>query len=248
MSALLRTLVVLPIGLLSTGLHAVAATVVGRLDPTSPWVQRIMESWARSWIRLTGIDLRIYGGEHIDPDRSYVVVANHLSNLDVMVCIAAIPLPIRFLAKQELFRFPVLSQAMRAVGIVQVDRGGRMAAIASVNQQSKTVIERGHSLIIYPEGTRSRSGEPQPFKKGAFMMAAAAGMPILPVTIAGTREIWPPTGLFRRGGPVVVEIAPPIETAGLSRTDTERLRRSTEAEMADRFRQRRDEVGRLRQS
>ncbi len=231
---LLRTAIVLPIGLFATAGYATAVFLVGRRDPSDPRVQRLVDSWARTWLRLVRVDLEVAGRDHIDANRSYVVISNHLSNLDVMVCFLAVPLPIRFLAKEELFRVPILAQAMRAIGIVEVARGGRSAAIRSVNLQSEKVIARGHSLIIYPEGTRSRDGTPQPFKKGAFMMATAAEMPILPVAIAGTRAIWPPNGLIRRGGRVVVTIDSPVETSGLSRIDVERLRRTMEADISRR--------------
>jgi 1-acyl-sn-glycerol-3-phosphate acyltransferase len=87
-----------------------------------------------------------------------VVVANHLSALDIMACLLAVPLPIRFLAKKELFRVPVLAQGMRLVGIIEVDREARGAIHSEVNRQSRDLIEKGRSLIIYAEGTRPRNG------------------------------------------------------------------------------------------
>jgi 1-acyl-sn-glycerol-3-phosphate acyltransferase len=82
----------------------------------------ITDRWSRLWLGAAGVDLRVVGGENVDPDRSYVVVANHSSNLDIMACFLALPLPIRFLAKKELFRLPLLATAMRDIGIVEVDR------------------------------------------------------------------------------------------------------------------------------
>lgn len=232
---LVRTLVVISIGTLLTALFSAAAAIAGRIDPSSPVVQRIVVGWARSCLRATGADLHVIGRDRVDPSRSYVVVANHLSNLDVVVCFLAIPLPIRFLAKKELFRVPILSQAMRSIGIIEVERGGRSGVIQAVNAQSEAVIARGHSLIIFPEGTRSRDGELQPFKKGAFVMAANSGMPLLPVTIVGTRDIWPPSGLIRRGGRVDVYIDHPIETSGVPRNEIEALRRRTQTQIAVRY-------------
>ncbi len=220
-----RTLAVGFTALYTTLGAGLVAWFLGSRDPSDPRIERLIQWWAGKWLQAARCTLEVRGVENVDPSRSYVVVANHTSNLDVMACFAAIPLPIRYLAKKELFSIPVLAQAMRAVGIVEVDRSGRAAAIASVNQQSKPVIERGHSLIIYPEGTRSYHGELQAFKKGAFAMAAAAEMPILPVAISGTWEAWKPHSPWINGhSHIVVVIEKPIETEGLSQTEIEALR------------------------
>lgn len=212
-------------GLIGTVAMGIAATVVGHLLPTSPLVQRIIEAWSRAWLIPAGVRIEVTGAEHVDTGRSYIVVANHLSNMDIMVCFVAVPVPVRYLAKKELFRIPLLSQAMRAIGIVEVDRRHRgIATIDAVNRQSRTVMERGLSLIVYPEGTRSRDGRLQSFKKGAFTMAIESGLPVLPVTIHGSRQVWPPGSRWIRPGEVNVIIDPPIETNGLIRADAAGLR------------------------
>jgi 1-acyl-sn-glycerol-3-phosphate acyltransferase len=236
-SAVPRTIVTLLSGALATVVMGTAAAVVGHLRPTSPLVQRIVIAWSRAWLVPAGVELEVVGVENVDTSESYVVTANHRSNIDVMVCFTAIPVPIRFLAKQELFRVPILAQAMRAIGIVEVDRRHARSAniLDSVNRQSQTVIERGHSLIIYPEGTRSRDGQPKPFKKGAFTMAITAGMPVLPVTIIGTRRIWMPLSPWVRSGPVKVVIDTPIPTSHLGRADADALRADVESIILDRL-------------
>ena len=223
-----RTALTLLVGLVSTLVCSLTALAIATVRPTSPSVDAVIRFWARTWLWAAGCRLEVRGREHVDRNRSHVVVANHLSNFDIMVCFEAIPLPIRYLAKKELFRIPVLAPAMRAVGIVEVDRQTRGAAtIDAVNRQSAAVIEHGHSLIIYPEGTRARDGSLAAFKKGAFTMAAAAGMPVLPVTIHGTYAMWRPGGKTIRSGKVTVVIDPPIETAGLDRDGIEMLRKRT---------------------
>jgi 1-acyl-sn-glycerol-3-phosphate acyltransferase len=144
------------------------------------------------WMRLAKIDLEVEGGEDLDPKTSYVVVANHLSNYDIMICFLAVPVPIRFLAKTELFKYPFLSHAMRAIGCVEVDRAAHTKAVALINEQAALVRSRNHSLLVYAEGTRSRDGELKAFKKGAFAIASGSGMPILPVGIIGSRNVVPP--------------------------------------------------------
>ena len=224
--ALPRTVVTLVIGFLATLAAAFAAFVLGHVRPTSPAIEKVTSWWARAWLVPAGVDLEVRGVEHVDPSRSYVVVANHLSNIDIMVCFAAIPLPIRFLAKKELFRVPLLAQGMRSIGIVEVDRQHVRgpAAIEAVNRQAQVVIERGHSLIVYPEGTRSRDAHLRPFKKGAFSMAVGADMPVLPVTLHGTWEVWEPSKPWIRPGRVTVVIDPPIETENLTRDDVTTIR------------------------
>lgn len=228
-----RTLVVAFTAVYTTLFAGLAAWFLGARNPADPRIERVIQWWAQRWLRAAKCTLEVRGTDHVDRSRSYVVIANHVSNLDVMACFAVVPLPIRYLAKKELFSIPVLAQAMRAVGIVEVDRSGRAAAIASVNRQSKPVIERGHSLIIYPEGTRSYHGELQAFKKGAFAMAAAADMPILPVAIHGTWEAWKPHSPWIKGNShITVVIHERVLTNGLSPAEVDDLRLETHATIA----------------
>ncbi len=223
-SILYRTILTWVVGVLVTivGALSVIALVVTRPDP--PAIEKVIRWWSRMWLLASGTELSVEGQEHIDPSRSYVVVANHLSTLDIMVCFLAVDLPIRYLAKKELFRIPLLAQAMRAVGIIEVDRSARGAIHNSVNQQARELIAHNRSLIIYAEGTRPRDGVMKPFKKGAFTMAIASQLPILPLSIQGTYEAAVPGKPWFRGGPVTAIIDPPISTAGLTQADADSLR------------------------
>ena len=193
-------------------------------NDTSPMIEKVIRTWSRTWLFVSGTKLTITGQENINPDRSYVVVSNHISTLDIMTCFLAVPLPIRYLAKKELFKVPVLAQGMRAVGIIKVDRSARSAVHAQVNKQAKALIEKSRSLIIYAEGTRPRNGVMKTFKKGAFTMAIASQLPVLPMTIHGTFEAMPPGTPWVRGGLVTAIVNPPIETAGMEHSDTTELR------------------------
>lgn len=218
-----RTVLTLATGFIATLIAAPTVIIIARFRPTSRIVDRIARVWSRLWLAAAGSTIDVEGQELVDRSRSHIVVANHLSVLDIMACFVAVPLPIRFLAKKELFSVPILASAMRAIGIVEVDRGARSAIHEQVNQQARQLVASGRSVIIYPEGTRSRNGELRPFKKGAFTMAIAGGIPVLPVTIAGTFEAWPAGKLWIRGGPIKVGIDAPVETVGLTREDTSRL-------------------------
>lgn len=219
-----RTALTYVLGVLATLVAAPAVIVLARIRPHSPAIDLVARAWSRVWLVAAGVTLEVAGSEHVDPNRSYVVVANHISNLDIMACFLAVPLPIRFLAKKELFRVPVLAPAMRAIGIVEVDRAARNAIHEQVNVQVRALVEAGRSIIVYPEGTRTRSGTLGPFKKGAFTMAVAGGLPVLPVTILGSYQAWPAATPWVKGGSVKVTIDPPLSTEGLSQADTTALR------------------------
>ncbi len=229
-----RTILTWVVGVFATIVGAISVMVLSLVNDTSPWIERVIRGWSRAWMISSGTRLEVEGTEHIDPSRSYVVVANHLSTLDIMACFLAVRLPIRYLAKKELFRVPLLAQGMRAVGIIEVDREARGAIHAEVNRHAKELIEKKRSLIIYAEGTRPRNGIMKPFKKGAFTMAVASSLPILPVSIHGTYEAFPPGRPWVFGGTARVVIDAPIETEGKIQADVGVLRDQTQALIAAR--------------
>lgn len=220
----LRSLLTWVVGVVITVICAGIVIAIALVKDTSPWIEWVIRFWSRVWIMVSGTELEIQGQENVDREQSYVVVSNHLSTLDIMACFLAVRLPIRYLAKKELFRVPILAQGMRAVGIIEVDRSARSAVHAQVNKQAADLIAKGRSLIIYPEGTRPRDGVMKPFKKGAFTMAIASGLPLLPVSIHGTHEAMPPGTPWVRGGKVRVIVDPPVSTEGKDHSDTGELR------------------------
>lgn len=144
--------------------------------------------------------------------RSYVVMTNHQSLLDVPSVIATFPGRIRMVGKYELGELPIWGQAMKAAGIVFVDRGNRAQSVAALDG-AKAQLRAGTSIWIAPEGTRSRDGTLLPLKKGGFHLALQLGVPIVPAWITGTREIIHPSGFgVVTGGHVVVRYGPPIST------------------------------------
>lgn len=219
-----RTAITVFFGVLATIIAVPIVMVLALINDTSPWIERVIRTWSRVWLFFSNTKLEIRGQEHIDPAQPYVVVANHLSALDIMACFLAVRIPIRYLAKKELFSVPVLAQGMRAVGIIEVDRSARGAIHAAVNRQSHELLEKGRSLIIYAEGTRPRNGLMTRFKKGAFTMAIAAGLPVLPISIHGSYEAWPPAQPWLHGGTIEVVIDQPIETSDMTHADSGDLR------------------------
>jgi 1-acyl-sn-glycerol-3-phosphate acyltransferase len=151
-----------------------------------------------------------------------VVIANHQSLFDIPVKYGWSGLDLKFVMKKELKRIPLFGQACAAKGHVFVDRSDRQRAIDSLNS-SVNDLHKGESVIIYPEGTRSRNGRVQKFRKGAFRLALATGMPILPISVAGTDRIQPPDSLRLYPGKAAIRIHEPIEVEGLDEQDLDEL-------------------------
>ncbi len=209
----------------ATVLVASTVIVIAMVSKTSPLIERTIRAWSRGWFRLSGTSLEIRGT--FDPRRSYVVVSNHASWLDIFANFLATPVPLRFLAKKELFKIPILAPAMRAVGMIEIDRDNAVTMHQWINEQARTVVGRAQSIMVYPEGTRTRDGEIKRFKVGAFVIAIENGLPILPVTIAGSFDAFPP-GATLHGGRIVVEIGDPIEVTQLEGSDMRELTRTVQ--------------------
>ena len=176
----------------------------------------LARAWANSILWASRAKVTVKGTEKLDPDRSYIYMPNHQSNADIPLLLGRLPVQFRWLAKAELFRIPLFGRAMRGVGYISIDRSNRKSAFESLARAALT-IRNGTSVLIFPEGTRSRDGRILPFKKGGFVLAVDSGVPIVPVIIRGTREIIPKGRLLIRPAPVVMEILDPVETADYTR-------------------------------
>lgn len=172
---------------------------------------------------LAGIRVEVVGRERLDPRATYVFMPNHRSNVDPPVIYRALGRRVRMLAKAELFRLPILGAALRLAGFVPVVRQDRERAIEAV-EEAVEWIRRGRDFVVFPEGTRSPDGSLLPLKKGPFVMAIKAAVPVVPVVIEGTAELMPKGDWRIRPGRVEVEILEPVATAGLTVEDKESLR------------------------
>lgn len=215
----LRSSLTFAIGIPLTAACAVVVILHTLLRPPGGLLDRIPGFWGRTWCRAAGVKLTVEGLERIDPEQAYVVISNHQSAFDIFAHFAALPVPIRFLAKQELFKIPLFGAAMRRIGIVEVDRGAGRAAHQSVNRGAAHNMSLGRSLMIYPEGTRSRDGEMLPFKKGAFAIARNLSVPIVPTAITGSRQVWSPGSKIIRPGHITVTIMDPVSTENMTLRD-----------------------------
>ncbi|MGH9733827.1 MAG: lysophospholipid acyltransferase family protein [Candidatus Acidiferrales bacterium] len=162
-------------------------------------------------LRATGVRVHVQGLEEIPPGVC-IFAANHISTIDPLAFIPAIPRRIAILVKHELFRIPLLGTAMKTAQFVPVDRTDREAAAASVDLSIER-LKQGMSFAIYPEGTRSPNGRLQPLKKGAFTMAIGAGVPIVPVSIVGAQKIMQKGSWKVSGGDITVRFGKPVNGA-----------------------------------
>lgn len=182
-------------------------------------------------LALSGIKFHVEGREHIPLDRAAVYCANHQSNVDPPVLFEALHPRMHILYKHEIDQIPILARAFRMGGFIPIDRRNREASMRSIEAGARS-IRQGNSFLIFPEGTRSKTDELLPFKKGGFIMAMKADAPIVPVAISGGRDA------MRRGSWIIrpvtlrIRVGQPIETAGLSLAERDeliaRVRRSIE--------------------
>jgi 1-acyl-sn-glycerol-3-phosphate acyltransferase len=196
------------------------AVVMSQLVRDKRVVWRFARTQARNLARLCGVRVRVRGLEHLG-DGSCIFTPNHQSNFDIVALLGYLPGNNRFATKRELFREPILGMVLRTMGMIPIDRDDPGESIRRLNRPDQD----GFSVIIFPEGTRSRDGRLLPFRKGAFVAAIQNGLPIVPIVCKGTARIMPKGGyLSIVPGEAELVILPPIATAGMGYDDREPLR------------------------
>ena len=201
------------------GMAAVAVALY-RLTGNREITWRFAKARARTLEWMLGVRVRVHGLERLDPAATYVFAPNHQSHLDIVTLLAHLPGRTRFATKQELWRHPVVGAVLDTLGMVPVDREHPERSVDVLNRASG----RAESIVVFAEGTRSRDGRLLPFKKGAFVLAIASGLPIVPVTCVGTRRLMPKgSRLTVLAGPVDLYVHEPIPTAALTYDDREVL-------------------------
>lgn len=198
--------------------------IAGALLLRRGWViDRVGRLWSRGIVRVCGIDLDVQGLERLQAGQSYILISNHLSNFDIWCTLARMPFVVRFVAKKELLRIPVFGQALAVSDHIVIDRGDPQSAIARINAAAQRT-ERGMGILFYAEGTRSRDGRVHEFKKGGVSLALSTQLPIVPVSVSGTRKFLPRgCAVIRPGGRVRIVLGEPIPTTGLRHDDREAL-------------------------
>ncbi len=230
----LRTLWYYVVLLVSTVIHALGAVIGGvlrvpnRVGGIYDWAN---VDWSRDVLKAAGTPVLAEGLESIPRGQPLMYASNHSSMFDIWTLLATLPGSIRMVAKQELFKIPLLGGAMRAAGHIPIDRAARKKAFEAYDKAAKTIREGISSILVFPEGTRSRTGELLPFKNAPFGLAIAAQVPIVPVYVHHTFEILPKGAWRLRSRPIRLLVGEPIPTAGLQPGDRERLRDEVRAAM-----------------
>jgi 1-acyl-sn-glycerol-3-phosphate acyltransferase len=185
---------------------------------------------ASAGVHLAGVRVKTHGLDKIDPQRTYIYMSNHVSNIDPPLMLPLIPRRTSVMVKKELFSYPFLGKIMRLGSLVPVDRGNRDAGISAVRSATE-VVQRGITMTIYVEGKRSFDGRLLPFKKGPFYLAEACGVPVVPVTISGTHYVMPKRRFAIKPGKVDVIFHDPIEPADFGSRDLlmEKVRRAIDS-------------------
>jgi len=202
------------------GTIAIIATLITRSGRPVDVLGRV---WGRWIVWICGIDLQVEGLQHLRPGQSYVLISNHLSNFDIWCTFACMPITVRFVAKKELLRLPFFGQALALSDHIVIDRQNPEAAINKINAAAAKARD-GIGILFYAEGTRSRDGKIHEFKKGGVSLALRSGLPIVPLTVSGTRKFLPRgCAVIRPGGQVRLVIGEPIPTTGVSYEQREAL-------------------------
>jgi 1-acyl-sn-glycerol-3-phosphate acyltransferase len=187
-----------------------------------PWLG-IGTGAVRFLARILGLKVEIRGADHIASRGAVVFMPNHVSILDGPLVVAYLRRRVRVIIKKEAFRLPVIGMGMRFVGFVPVDRKGGESGKAVIEKAVGTVRASGDPFVIFPEGTRSRDGVLQRFRRGGFFLAAQSECPIVPVAIQGTRVLMPKGSWLIRSGPVRITFHPAVPVSGTAGEDISAL-------------------------
>jgi 1-acyl-sn-glycerol-3-phosphate acyltransferase len=225
---MIRTLFFYIVLFISTAIHGGASIIAGLLRVKRRGIYDWgTQDWSKWNLWAAGTPLDVQGIEKVPPG-PVVYASNHSSMFDIWALSAALPGSTRFVAKQELAKIPFFGPAMVRAGHVTIDRFNRGKAFEAYDRAAQT-IKGGISTIVFPEGTRSRTGELLPFKNAPFGLAIAAQVPLVPVYVHNTFEILPKGAWRMRRMPIRIRIGEPIATAGLTLEDRDQLRERTRA-------------------
>jgi 1-acyl-sn-glycerol-3-phosphate acyltransferase len=196
-----------------TFILALSAIIFTIFDPTGRAYHAHARAWGRIGLLLAGVRLEVTGTENVPAEGPVIYMSNHQGNFDILSLFLAIPRQFSWIAKEELFSIPVFGHSMARAGYVPLDRSDGRRAFKSI-EGAAAMIKSGKSVVIFPEGTRTTDGNLLPFKRGGFLLAAKAGVPIVPLTISGSGRVNPCKRFEIYPGTITIRFGKPIETDG----------------------------------
>ena len=214
----LHTFVAWPLVALYTVVMATLSLALSLFDRRGRLQHWCARTWSRMIARTALLDVRVHGAEHLRAGESYVFLSTHQSWMDIPVMLGYLPAQLRIAAKREVFQIPFLGWHLRRGGHIVINREDKEAAKATLKEAGRE-LPAGTSAFLFPEGTRTRDGSLQPLLKGGFWLALLSRLPIVPVTIVGTRRAMPRGSAVLRRGPVEMHLGTPIPTAGLDKQE-----------------------------
>ncbi|HET6362996.1 MAG TPA: lysophospholipid acyltransferase family protein [Gemmatimonadota bacterium] len=229
---MLRTAYAWLVGVAYTVFWASLGILTWPLSPRGDLYLLYARIWSGWILKSLDIPLEVTGRERLERGQTYVLMSNHQSVFDIFALFRACDRPFRMVAKRILFWIPILGWSMWMCGFIPIDRSNRESAIRSLERAARK-IRSGVSVLVFPEGTRSRDGTLHPFKKGGFMLALEAGVPVVPVVVLGTDAIMEKGSLRVGRADVTVRIGNPIETAGRGARGRDRLMEEVRRAMID---------------
>jgi 1-acyl-sn-glycerol-3-phosphate acyltransferase len=238
MISFLRTILLFATAFVVTlvlGLTVIIAALLGVKDKPGGLFEKAPRWWSSAVLWAAGIRVRVHGMENAASGEPHIFASNHVSWFDVPALARILP-RYKFVAKAELFKVPVFGRGMRAVGMIEIQRENRKAAFGAYDIAAER-IRSGSSVVVFPEGTRGHAYPLRPFKKGPFVLAIAAGVPIVPIIVHGTIEIMPKGSWWVQPGTIDVHLLEPVSTTGVDYDHREALMQTVRTRMADAMRE-----------
>lgn len=193
--------------------YSLAAAVSRPFDRGNRGYHRLMKSWSRLLLKILGIRVEVEGAERIEVGRPYVFIANHASYLDIIAIGSALPGGALFVYKEELTKVPIWGWSLRFSPFIMIRRSDARDAMKSIERGAEDIRERGESVVIFPEGTRSEDGVLGEFKRGGFLLATKSGVPLVPLAIRGAARLLPRGETVPKRGTIELEIGYPLSLA-----------------------------------
>ena len=228
---MLRVLLSVPVAVACTMALGLPSIAVGLVDHSGRFARRAASAWGRLLLITWGVRVVVAGHENV-PAGPAVYAANHGSALDIPILFGHLPVDFRIIHKRSLYYIPVVGAYLFLGGHIGIDRGSAFGARRSLARAAER-IRRGTSVAVFPEGTRSRDASVRTFKRGSFVLALSAGVPVVPVSLAGVKRLAPRGLMTLKPGTVRLTIHPAVSTAGRDARDAAALADQVHRVVAD---------------